>query len=86
MDTGISITEEQFEKLKAAYEAGDYTLYHYLKSQYGSELSTLYVAGPTGQGFFGTLSHEYTKLGIGDEAFLKDQERISRTIIENDFH
>jgi len=84
MDTGISITKEQYEALKAAADSGDYTLYHYLKAQYGSDISMLYVPGPTGQGFFGTLSHEYTKLHIGSEEFLKQQANISRRIVEND--
>jgi len=60
-DTGISINEEQFKALNEAILKGDYTQYYYLKSEYGSPLSTLYVPGPTGQGFFGTLSHEYSK-------------------------
>jgi hypothetical protein len=41
-DTGISITKEQFEALQKAYEAGDYTQYHYLKSLYGSPLPEIH--------------------------------------------
>jgi hypothetical protein len=83
-DTGITITETQFLQLKDAVSKEDYTRYHELKSQFGSSLSTLYIPGPTGQGLFGTLSHQYTKEHIGEKTFLEKQTEISKQIAGNE--
>ena len=78
----IQITKKQYIELQKAHQAGAYTQYHYLKSQAGSVISKLYIAGPTGQGVFGSLSHNYTQDFIGSEVFLNRQKDISKTIID----
>ena len=80
----IQISEQQFQELQQAYTSGNYTQYHFLKSQFGSTISKLYIPGPTGQGIFGSLSHLYTQDYIGSQEFLNRQTEISSRIIEND--
>ncbi|WP_436176016.1 hypothetical protein, partial [Mesorhizobium sp. LjNodule214] len=81
---GLQISPSEFNALKAAVAAGNYTLYHYLKAEYGSSLSALYVPGPTGQGVFGTLSHSFSEEAMGTEQFLSLQEAISHQIASNE--
>jgi hypothetical protein len=48
----IQITPQQYQAMQNAYNNGNYTQYHFLKSQYGSTIAKLYIPGPTGFGFF----------------------------------
>lgn len=83
--TGIAITQSEFLALQQAYQNNQYTQYHYLKSTYGSTLSTLYVPGPTGQGWFGSLSHSHSIQQLGAAVFYARQTEISHAILESDF-
>lgn len=59
---------------------GNYTQFYYELYRSGSNISGLYIPGPTGQGVFGNYSHQHVISILGQEYFEANRENISRTI------
>lgn len=76
----ISIDSGIYNQLVAHQAAGQYTEFYRLLSESGSQISTLYVAGPTGFGAFGQYSHQFTIDVIGQQNFDAIQLDISDAI------
>lgn len=78
--SGIQISENDFQRLEQLQSTGNYTQFYLDQYNLGSTVSGLYIPGPTGQGVFGSLSHNTSSDVVGEANFLAGQLTVSETI------
>ena len=64
--SSIQITAEQFAKLEKLQNNKQFTEFYLQQYNWGSTISGLYIPGPTGQGVFGSYSHNVTSDIVGE--------------------
>lgn len=91
-DQRVAISNDDFDRLISLQQSGDYTQFYFEQFQAGSTIAGLYLPGPTGQGLFGSFSHNAATDFVSENEFNQRQTEISDVIsqriiqdIENSF-